>query len=46
MKKYISSLLVLVSGFALSQSILNASSPQEFRQMRAEKMRKEGDTGI
>ncbi len=46
MKKYISSLLVLVSGFALSQSILNASSPEEFRQMRAENMRKVGDTVI
>lgn len=46
MKKYISSLLVLVSGFALSQTILNASSPEEFRQMRAENMRKVGDTVI
>ncbi|KQR92663.1 gliding motility protein GldN [Chryseobacterium sp. Leaf180] len=46
MKKYISSALVLVSGFALSQTILNASSPEEFRQMRAENMRKVGDTVI
>ncbi|MDR6921013.1 MULTISPECIES: gliding motility protein GldN [Chryseobacterium] len=46
MKKYISSLLVLVSGFAFSQTILNASSPEEFRQMRAESMRKAGDTVI
>lgn len=46
MKKYISSVLVLVSGFALSQTILNASSPEEFRQMRAENMRKVGDTVI
>jgi len=46
MKKYISSLLVLVSGFAFSQTILNASSPEEFRQMRAENMRKVGDTVI
>ena len=44
MKKYISSFLVLVSGFAFSQTILNASSPEEFRQMRAESMRKVGDT--
>jgi hypothetical protein len=36
MKKYISTLLVLVSGFAFSQTILNASSPEEFRQMRGE----------
>ena len=46
MKKYISSLLVLASGFAFSQTILNASSPEEFRQMRAENMRKIGDTVI
>lgn len=44
MKKYISSLLVLVSGFALSQTILNASSPEEFRRMRAENTRKIGDS--
>ncbi|MDQ1095061.1 MULTISPECIES: type IX secretion system ring protein PorN/GldN [Chryseobacterium] len=46
MKKYISSLLVLVSGFAFSQTILNASSPEEFRKMRDESMRKVGDTLI
>lgn len=44
MKKYISSLLVLVSGFALSQTILNASSPEEFRKMRAENKMKVGDS--
>jgi len=44
MKKYISSFLVLVSGFAFSQTILNASSPEEFRQMRAENKQKVGDT--
>lgn len=44
MKKYISSLLVLVSGFAFSQTILNASSPEEFRQMRAENKQKVGDS--
>ncbi|UTX48119.1 gliding motility protein GldN [Chryseobacterium sp. MA9] len=46
MKKYISTLLVLVSGFAFSQTILNAASPEEFRQMRSESMRKAGDTVI
>ncbi|MBD8082450.1 type IX secretion system ring subunit PorN/GldN [Chryseobacterium caseinilyticum] len=46
MKKYISSLLVLASGFAFSQTILNASSPDEFRQMRADNMRKVRDTVI
>lgn len=46
MKKYISSLLVLASGFAFSQTILNASSPEEFRQMRAENMKKVGDTVV
>ena len=44
MKKYISSFLVLVSGFAFSQTILNASSPEEFRKMRAENKMKVGDT--
>ncbi|MBK1895288.1 type IX secretion system ring subunit PorN/GldN [Chryseobacterium paridis] len=44
MKKYISTFLVLVSGFAFSQTILNASSPEEFRQMRAENKQKVGDT--
>lgn len=44
MKKYISTALVLISGLALSQTILNASSPEEFRRMRAENMRKVGDT--
>ncbi|WP_292009025.1 gliding motility protein GldN [Chryseobacterium sp.] len=46
MKKYISSFLVLVSGFSLAQTILNASSPEEFRRMRAESMKKVGDTVI
>ncbi|MBS1573314.1 MAG: gliding motility protein GldN, partial [Bacteroidetes bacterium] len=36
MKKYICSLMVLVSGFAFSQTILNAKSPEDFRKMRAE----------
>ncbi len=44
MKKYINGLLVLVSGFAFSQTILNASSPEEFRQMRAENKQKIGDS--
>lgn len=46
MKKYISTLLVLVSGLAFSQTILNAASPEEFRQMRSESLRKAGDTVI
>ncbi|WP_144283566.1 type IX secretion system ring subunit PorN/GldN [Chryseobacterium echinoideorum] len=46
MKKYISSLLVIASGFTFAQTILNASSPEEFRQMRAENMRKVGDTMV
>ena len=44
MKKYISSLMVLASGFAFSQTILNASSPEEFRQMRSENTKKVGDS--
>ncbi|KMQ62896.1 gliding motility protein GldN [Chryseobacterium sp. FH2] len=46
MKKYIGSLLVLVSGFVFSQTILNASSPEEFRRMREENKQKVGDTVI
>ena len=46
MKKYISSLLVVVSGMMFSQTILNASSPEEFRKMRAENKMKVGDTLI
>lgn len=46
MKKYISSLLVVVSGLMFSQTILNASSPEEFRKMRAENKMKVGDTLI
>ncbi|WP_370901066.1 type IX secretion system protein PorN/GldN [Chryseobacterium gossypii] len=44
MKKYISSLFVLVSGLVFSQTILNASSPEEFRKMRDENKQKIGDT--
>lgn len=46
MKKYISSILVLASGLIFSQTILNAASPEEFRQMRAENMKKVGDTMV
>ncbi|MEN4760180.1 gliding motility protein GldN [Chryseobacterium sp. C39-AII1] len=46
MKKYISTLLVLVSGFTFSQTILNASSPEEFRKMREENKQKVGDTVV
>lgn len=46
MKKYISSLLVIVSGFSFAQTILNASSPEQFRQMRSEMKEKVGDTVI
>lgn len=38
--------MVLVSGFAFSQTILNASSPEEFRKMRAENTRKVGDSVV
>jgi gliding motility associated protien GldN len=46
MKKYICSLMVLVSGFAFSQTILNAKSPEEFRQMRAENKKIVGDSVV
>lgn len=38
--------MVLASGFAFSQTILNASSPEEFRQMRSENTRKVGDSVV
>ena len=44
MKKYISGLLVLVAGFAFSQTILNAKSPEEFRKLRDENKRIVGDS--
>ena len=46
MKKYISGLLVLVAGFAFSQTILNASSPEEYRKLRADNMRIVGDSMV
>lgn len=46
MKKYISSLVVLVSGLMFSQTILNASSPEEFRKMREENVKKAGDSVV
>lgn len=36
--------MVLVSGFAFSQTILNAKSPEEFRKMRAENKKIVGDS--
>lgn len=46
MKKIVSTFLVLVSGFAFSQSILNAKSPEEFRQLREENKEMKGDSII
>lgn len=46
MKKYICSCLVLVSGLVFSQTILNAKSPEEFRQLRDDKMRIVGDSAV
>ncbi|MGC4129677.1 MAG: gliding motility protein GldN, partial [Bergeyella sp.] len=46
MKKIVSSFLVLVSGFAFAQNILNAKSPEEFRRLREENMTKEGDSAV
>lgn len=46
MKKYISGLLVLVSGVIFSQSILNAKSPEEFRQLRNDNMKIVGDSVV
>lgn len=46
MKKYISGLLILVAGFAFSQTILNATSPEEYRKLRNDNMRIVGDSMV
>ncbi len=46
MKKYISTLFVAVSGMMFSQTILNAKSPEEFRQMQADNTRNVGDSVV
>ncbi|MFC6268199.1 type IX secretion system ring subunit PorN/GldN [Frigoriflavimonas asaccharolytica] len=46
MKKYISGLLVLIAGFAFSQTILNASSPEEYRKLQNDNMRIVGDSMV
>lgn len=44
MKKLIFSFLILSSGFALAQNILNAKSPEEYRKQRDSGMVKVGDS--
>ena len=46
MKKYISALLVVVSGMMFSQTILNAKSPEEFRKLRDDNMKIVGDSVV
>lgn len=46
MKKYISSLLVVVSGLTFAQTILNAKSPEEFRKLRDGNMKIVGDSVV
>ncbi len=46
MKKYISALLVIVSGMMFSQTILNAKSPEEFRKLRDDNMKIVGDSVV
>ena len=46
MKKYISGLLVLVAGFSFAQTILNATSPEEYRKLRTDNMRIVGDSMV
>lgn len=46
MKKLISYGLVLASGFAFSQTILNSKSPEEFRKLREENQIKVGDSVV
>lgn len=46
MKKYICGLMALASGMIFSQSILNATSPEEFRRMRDERREKVADSSV
>ena len=46
MKKLVGIGLVLVSGMAFSQNILNAKSPEEFRQLREDNQEKKGDSVV
>lgn len=46
MKKYICSVLVMMSAISYSQTILNAKSPEDFRQMQQENMRIVGDSVV
>ena len=43
-KQRLGGLLMLISGFAFSQSILNATSPEELRQLREERQERKGDS--
>lgn len=44
MKKIICSFLILASGYTFAQNILNAKSPEEFRQLREKHEEKVGDS--
>lgn len=44
--KIISGLFLFLSGFAFTQSILNATSPEEFRELKKEHKAKKGDSII
>lgn len=44
MRKIICSFLVCISGFSFAQNILNAKSPEEFRQLREKHEEKVGDS--
>ena len=44
MKKLICSFLIAITGLSQAQSILNAKSPEEFRQLREENKTKKGDS--
>ncbi|MGP1500378.1 gliding motility protein GldN [Bergeyella cardium] len=46
MKKIICSFMILVSGLAFSQTILNATSPEEFRKLREENKQMVGDSVV
>ena len=46
MKKIICSFMILVSGLVFSQTILNATSPEEFRKLREENKQMVGDSVV
>lgn len=46
MKKFIIGLFLISTGMVSAQTILNATSPEEFRQLRAQNQEKQGDSVV